>query len=374
MNNDYSNPEKLKDYFQITEMLFGCNDISSISQLIDTYRENKNDIGEFKDTHFPCARIPMNMVDLTLMTELIISKTNLEAINTLPPSLKRLIITESQLAHVDCGNFPDSITHVDLTHNKIHKITNINKNIKALILDKNNLSNIIFPPSMEIDKLSLKENKFKNLDFMKNIVYLRELDVLGNDIQNIDELIDSIEFLSISKNYLTEINSLPKSLIEIIAYGNKISRINCKFPDNVRKMDFYNNNFRTFPDLTETIKWIDLSCNELEKIPRNFTHLEFIDISNNGSLDIDSNQDLKLFLECSLKNKHFKIDNIDSFDDYIQNSANTSDDNNSGIYTFDNIDDDDGSSWTDDLKNINFSKDNPIHQTRYVKFTETYII
>jgi hypothetical protein len=308
--------EKAKeDDFKLTEALFGTNNTDNtdiISQLIDIYKENKNNTCEFTEMEFSYQKIPIKIVQLDSLTELIISKTNLDKIDFLPPNIEKLTVSKSQLLYVDCKEFPQSLNYINFTSNKLQILININENVKTLILEDNNLSDVVFPQSM--DKLSLRDNKFESISCIKNMTYLRELDLANNNISDIDYLLDSIEILNISKNCMTEINKLPLSLKEIAAYNNKIYKITCEFPKNLEKIDFYNNNFQIFPDLIESIKWVDLSYNELKKFPKNFKHLEYFDITANENLDFNpDNEDWKVFLECSSKNKQFQMDQHDNY-------------------------------------------------------------
>lgn len=311
-NSNFKQTEKVKeDDFELTKELFNTDNNDVISQLIDIYKEGNNKICEFTEMHFQNEKIPIKITELNFLTELIISKTNIEKIEFLPPNLEKLVVSKSELLYVDCKDFPNSLTHIDFTSNKLQIITNINENVKTFILDSNRLKEIILPKSM--DKVSLKDNKFDNLNFIKNMIYLRELDISDNNISDIDDIIDSVEILNVSKNSILEINKLPLSLKELISYNNKIYKI-CEFPKNLIKIDFYNNNFEKFPDLTDSIKWVDLSFNDLKKLPKNFKHLEYFDISSNDNIGFDpSQEEWKLFLECSSNNKQFQFDQHESY-------------------------------------------------------------
>ena len=74
------------------------------------------------------------------------------------------------------------------------------------------------------------------------MIYLRELDISDNNVSDVDDIIDSVEILNLSKNCILDINKLPLSLKEIISYNNRTYKITDKFPKNLTKIDFYNNN------------------------------------------------------------------------------------------------------------------------------------
>ena len=316
LNSNIKDMEKVKeDDFKLTEALFNSDNTDNtdiISQLINIYKEGNNKTCEFTEMQFPYQKVPIKIIELNFVTELIISKTNIEKIEFLPPNLEKLTLTKSELLYVDCKDFPNSLTHINFSNNKLQIITNIGDNIKTLILDSNMLSEIVLPQSM--DKVSLKDNKFNDVNFIKNLIYLRELDISDNNVSDVDDIIDSVEILSLSKNCILEINKLPSSLKEIISYNNKTYKITDQFPKNLTKIDFYNNNFEKFPDLTESVRWVDLSFNDLRKLPKNFAHLEYFDISSNDNIGFDpSQEEWKLFLECSSKNKQFQFDQHESY-------------------------------------------------------------
>lgn len=404
LNSNIKDMEKVKeDDFKLTEALFNSDNTDNtdntdiISQLIDIYRECNNKTCEFTEMQFPYQKVPIKIIELNFVTELIISKTNIEKIEFLPPNLEKLTLTKSELLYVDCKDFPNSLTHINFSNNKLQIITNIGDNIKTLILDSNMLSEIVLPQSM--DKVSLKDNKFNDVNFIKNMIYLRELDISDNNVSDVDDIIDSVEILSLSKNCILEINKLPSSLKEIISYNNKTYKICEQFPKNLTKIDFYNNNFEKFPDLTESVKWVDLSFNDLKKLPKNFAHLEYFDISSNDNIGFDpSQEEWKLFLECSSKNKQFQFDQHESYI-ITSDSPNVdfSDSDNEDITKYeiskriikppsyedsqytqinsttnDNVDEVDEFIWSYNIKSE--MSDIPVFKKRYVNLKKTYVI
>ncbi len=318
INKNFNQIEKSKENdFESTKELFNITEYNNeystdiIDQLINIYKETNENRCEFTEVNFKFSKLPINILDLQNLKELVIEKSNLETIEFLPPNIENLTIKKSNINFLNCETFPNSLTFMNLSDNDIQVIINIGINVKTLILDDNKLEQIELPEIM--DKVSLKSNKFKNLNFLKNIKYLRELDISNNSIVELNNILDSLEILIISRNDISEINSLPQNLIEFIAYSNKISKIDI-FPEKLKKLDLYHNKFEHFPYIPDSLEWLDISFNNLKELPKNFSHLKYIDISSNDNIDFDpEKEDWKEFLAISSKNKEFVMDQHESY-------------------------------------------------------------
>ena len=120
----------------------------------------------------------------------------------LPKGIKKVSLNDNELKSID---LPEGVEFVQLSNNKLTSLV-IPSSVKELYAWNNNISNDIIVPNC-IEKLSLTNNKISKIILSESSEYLRELNLSGNNISNID-LNNSIniESLELNKNPLKNIN------------------------------------------------------------------------------------------------------------------------------------------------------------------------
>lgn len=295
-----------EDYDESVVYMNNTNESDMIMNIINKNNENKNEL--LWIAKLPITSLPEEICKLVHVKEMVVTDTYLEKIDFLPPNLVKLAIVNSLLDNVDCTILPKTLTHIEFTDNKIKSITNIDflENLDTLMLEGNIIDDIVLPKALNV--LVLKNNVLTKIDFIKNIKYLKKLDISRNDITKLTDLPDTIEYLNISNTNISTIYNLPKMLKEFIAINCILDEILCEFPENIVKIDFCCNSLSKIPNINPSIKWMDLSKNLLVELPRGFSHLQYLDISGNEHFNDDmcvrkQENEWKIFLE------HKKIKN-----------------------------------------------------------------
>ena len=341
LNPDYPPPYSYKQNndLELVEDLFNTNPVyeekQDVSVLIDIYEKTEEKSGEFIDIKFRANLLPFRMANLSNMVSLNINKCILDEISYLPPLLEKFKCNNCGLKIVSCKTFPTTLIEMDLSNNDIELICDFEPliRLKKLILDDNSLSYINdIPKSVEI--ISLKQNKLTKITFlMEN---LKEVYLNKNQITNIEELLDSVEILDISNNNIGMICLLSEKLRILNAYNCKLTKILCKFPLNLKKLDLFSNSLSSVPDFPDSLEWVDLSSNDLLYLPNNIKNLKYFDISNNPNLSVNPNDESwKDFMMGMQDNKQFMM-NFDDSDKkseeiYISSDVGTTSDDDTDI-------------------------------------------
>ncbi len=323
--------------FKICEELFQVNREEEIfNDLMKIYENPNEHKAEFTEIKFDMDLLPLTLTRFNHITELVVKKCKLDVVNVLPPKIEKVIFNNCGLKYISCQSFPNSLTHIDFCNNDIEIFDNIKKTITHLYLDNNNLQYIHdIPEDSNLKVLSLKNNKFKSIDFLVDI-NLIELNISNNFIENIDVLSNTIETLEMSKNNIFTIGVLPENLKILIAYNCKINKFLFELPYFLEKLDLYNNNLEELPEFNKLLKWLDISSNDFRKLPNNILQLDYCDISCNSNLVFDPT-DTNWISFLDSKNKTYIMDKQD---DYILKSdtististdSDTSEDTDDGV-------------------------------------------
>jgi len=341
-NNQQNNQQN--NNISLVEDLFNTNPVyeekQDISTLIDIYEKTEEKSGEFIDVNFRANLLPFRLENLSYMTSLNINKCILDEISYLPSLLQFLKINNCGLKIISCKTFPPTLIEMDLSNNDIELICDFEPLIKLrkLILDDNSLTYINDIPK-SVETISLKQNKLTKITFlMEN---LKEIYLNKNHISDIEELLDSVEILDISNNNIGMICLLSENLKILNAYNCKLTKILCKFPPKLKKLDLFSNSLESVPDFPDSLEWVDLSSNELLYLPKNIKNLKYFDISNNPNLAVIPNDESwKDFMMGMQDNKQFMM-NFDDSDKKSDDIYISSDDSNTTSDDGDNNGDND---------------------------------
>jgi len=150
-----------------------------------------------------------------------------------------------------------------------------------------------------------------------------------------------VEILDISNNNIGMICLLSENLKILNAYNCKLTKILCKFPPKLKKLDLFSNSLESVPDFPDSLEWVDLSSNELLYLPKNIKNLKYFDISNNPNLAVIPNDESwKDFMMGMQDNKQFMM-NFDDSDKKSDDIYISSDDSNTTSDDGDNNGDND---------------------------------
>jgi hypothetical protein len=231
------------------------------------------------------------------ITQLKIINCQLSIIKKLPNNLKKLILRNSELEILDKSCIPKSLIHLDLHDNVIKNLEFITENIMYLSLSKNCINSVKCNKNNLID-LVLDDNMIRTLDDLPYMPQLNLLSIAKNGIKNIDileEKTPNLTKLNIADCDINKINKLPSRLVFLNAENNEIKKILCKFPCNLEVLNLKNNKIKDkYPDIPQSVKYLDMSFNNLIKYDYIHIGVAYIDIRNNKKLSMNQEQISKI--------------------------------------------------------------------------------
>lgn len=129
---------------------------------------------------------------------------------------------------------------------------------------------------------------------------LLELIAMGNNITKIENLPDGLIILNLGMNNIKEIpNDLPNKLIELSLYDNEITEIPTTLPDSIKLLDLENNNISNIPiKLPSSLEQFDISYNySISNIPLRLQYIKKIYINGICNINFHSEMKNNLFYE-----------------------------------------------------------------------------
>lgn len=206
-------------------------------------------------------------------------------------SLQSLIISSNQISSFDLSSKLDSLTILDISRNRIEKLPDLSKISPQLnILDAsyNLISEIPELPTTicrlyfghnRIQKISKSIEKYDKL-YMMNLQF--------NCVNTIESLPLSLQTLVLTFNDLKEIPDTidAPDLISVSLTNNKLIHLPKFICNQIFDYSFYRNKLIDIDlsCLCENISTLDLSNNQIEKVPSQlftFSKLFYLDLSNN---------------------------------------------------------------------------------------------
>jgi hypothetical protein len=223
----------------------------------------------------------------TLKT-LIVSNCKLKNLKNLPPNIEKLDIRGNCLTFLNSSDIPNKVTEINACKNKITDIDlSQSHNLVDIYISNNPLaSDIKFP--LGVKTIHAISSNLTNIAPFKHLVCLESLRLNMCNIENIDELPDSITELSISRVILSRSNgvikNLPKNLKKFIAQSAEIKHFEFDaFPSSLEYLDLYDNNIISLPCVPDNMQLIDIAKNSnLEKIaniPKNINSYDYMHTS-----------------------------------------------------------------------------------------------
>lgn len=169
-----------------------------------------------------------------------------------------------------------NLTHLHLNLKNIKGVENISK-LNTLLYLSIGCYKTNHQRNQTLKSLACDENKFSNLNFLKNLKFLKGLDISWNEIENIEAIqnLRSLEYLSLRMNKIKSIKPI---------------------------------------EILKKLKFLDLANNAIEDISplRQLSQLKFLNIGNNKISDIKTLSSLKSIKYLSLGNNPIK--NFEVFD------------------------------------------------------------
>jgi hypothetical protein len=266
-----------------------------------------------------------NLTDFEWVTELDISHNELSFLMNLPPKLEKLEAQQNVLEEEIHFDIPISITHLNVSHNKLHSIFDgsMFPNLTFLQMNSNKITEFAFPPNIKMADIS--SNLISDLDIFPES--LHSLDCSYNTLQVLSGLNHNLVVIDFSNNGIyifpdfsncpeitcirgtrtkvSSINYLPPKLKKISMSYCAIDEINCALPLQLKVLHIGHNTLIEMPELPPFIEEVLLNDNmisELRKIPAS---VEKLNVSNNLLLEIPNYLKHRIFKELDYSGNRF---------------------------------------------------------------------
>lgn len=275
--------------------------LSIMERSIDTLLQ-KSKLSKDKKLLLQCLRLDKipDLSEFTWVEELNLGNNYISTIekNKLPPNLTILNIYQNKLVDVKAEEIPETVHTLNVHSNFINIFNGTEfKNIKRLFINLNKLTDIKYPPNIEL--LDVSDNLLKTLDdFPPN---LTDIDCSNNEIKKLPALNNKLLRIDFSHNSIkdfpdfpdgtttiigitngcTVINKVPSSIEELNMKDNRINEIKCIFPPSLTNLNLCDNSLMIMPDLPTNIEQVDLSSNRIQIIKEIPESVKILDISDN---------------------------------------------------------------------------------------------
>ena len=284
-----------------------------------------------------------------------LSKNNLFKFDTLPISkIKKLDLSNNNISEIKLTNMKDIISlrlknnklkevnlknnlkleELDLSFNKIKELSYFS-NLTSLDIEATDIEDVIV--NKELKRINIGSTKFKDIEFIKNLEDLEDLNVSNTNITNLDlSKYKKLKSLNISDTYLEKFNIKDNLLLQILKAekahiknldlsnnkdievlnlsNNKIEEIDLKELTKLKDLNLSNNKLKTI-DLTKLKKLSSLivNNNELKEIDtKELKDLEVLEIANNDIEKVDLKDNLNL-TKLNISSTKIKDINVDNF-------------------------------------------------------------
>ena len=284
-----------------------------------------------------------------------LSKNNLFKFDTLPISkIKKLDLSNNNISEIKLTNMKDIISlrlknnklkevnlknnlkleELDISFNKIKELSYFS-NLTSLDIEATDIEDVIV--NKELKRINIGSTKFKDIEFIRNLEDLEDLNVSNTNITNLDlSKYKKLKSLNISDTYLEKFNIKDNLLLQILKAekahiknldlsnnkdievlnlsNNKIEEIDLKELTKLKDLNLSNNKLKTI-DLTKLKKLSSLivNNNELKEIDtKELKDLEVLEIANNDIEKVDLKDNLNL-TKLNISSTKIKDINVDNF-------------------------------------------------------------
>ena len=273
-------------------------------------------ISDLRAQNNKIEKLPENIKTYTCLCRMNLANNSIQEIPSLPSSLQSLNLVNNKLKRIDYNHVQD-LAHLYVMNNELDSMPKIKSQqlndyfccynmIKEIRVD------IMTPLTIRFIDLSFNSITTIPDDLFKLPIFALVLP--GNNIKTISNKIStmsSLSLLNLSYNPIESLPLLPESLEELHLANCKLTQLDpklqnlenlytfnascnnlCELPPlkNVVYLNLSKNNFVLFPEIPETVEYLDISFNALAIIPDSYvpTKLKVFDISNNILSQINS--------------------------------------------------------------------------------------
>ncbi len=193
-----------------------------------------------------------------------ISRDSLDSIPVLPNKVEQIICSYNQLKSLP--NIPDSLKTFDCSANKLLSLPTLNNKLTSLNCSYNLLSILPTLPA-NLGYLTCSNNSLTALPTLPN--NLKNLDFSFNKIQTVSVFPNSITKIDCSFNLLQNLPILPVSLTELTCNYNPNLYSLPPMPINLYRLTCRNNDSLSIvPSFTNSMRYINLSFNNITQLPQ----------------------------------------------------------------------------------------------------------
>jgi len=236
------------------------------------------------------TELPEILKTLDGVRVLLIENCELKSLKNLPTNLKELSLKFNVLSQITNEDVPKTIESINLSKNRIEKLDLSQcSNLKEVDLSYNPIRTFKLPQTIE--RLNIAFTIVNDLSDIKGLINLKYLKMPSIQVENIDELPDSIQLLVASRTLIKKITKLPKNIKEIVMHSCELREFGfASFPETLRNLDLYDNNIEVLPKLPNIMESVDVSKNKLKKVGNIPKYLERLGCSDNNDLILSDDQ------------------------------------------------------------------------------------
>ncbi|KAK8842051.1 hypothetical protein M9Y10_026273 [Tritrichomonas musculus] len=261
---------------------------------------------ELKLSYNLIEKVPNSVTSLPVLTYLTIDNNQLKHLPKLPESIINLDASFNSIETIEEQNLPN-LRDFWLNDNKLTKFPTEVKAEKSdsFILHHNMIVDFdITSLSRSISTIDISFNKIEKIpkELFENFTNLQNFTAYSNMISEIPAEIaksEQLYFLNISDNPLKKLPKLPRSITQLEASNCQLTSFEDNFADArpvivttsegeiteeesicLRNVDLSRNMLETFPDF-EDIQYLNLSQNQLKKLPKVTNAIKVLDVSMN---------------------------------------------------------------------------------------------
>lgn len=258
-------------------------------------------IYSMKDRNHSYERLEESCVSLNLAKNNIV---RLPSFANLPPTIKRLSVTENLLVEFPEDLPTESLEGLILQDNRLYTISsNIEKCSRLTLLDvAHNMLEYLPSLPVTLQRLYLQGNRFGgriDLSYLVNLIDLdlgysrltrmpllpssiKTLEISGNKIRKLPDLsgLVNLKCFLCASNFIERIPELPPTLERFDCSSNPIKNFST-LPSSLKRFECYGTRINSLPTLPPNLEFLIASKNRLTVLPSLPKSLEGLYVSNN---------------------------------------------------------------------------------------------